>query len=76
MNLFPGVVNQATSQRIEIEGSDAGSFDLEANHLSWTGIKGVSVADGRLTVRIFLKEDGTFASLSEILFNFRDRRDQ
>ncbi len=74
VNLLLGDVNEPTSQQVEVEGVKMGTFELRANHLSWTGRRKVAVRDGRLTVRIHLKDGNTYASLSEILFNFLDRR--
>ncbi|MCB1122755.1 MAG: peptidoglycan DD-metalloendopeptidase family protein, partial [Verrucomicrobiae bacterium] len=76
VNLLLGDVYQPTWQRVEIEGIDAGTYDLPPNALSWVGEKRARVEDGRLTVRIHLKDDATYASLSELSFYFRDRRPQ
>jgi hypothetical protein len=47
---------------------------LAANQLSWTRERQVQVRDGRLTIRMFLKDDHTYAALSEVLFHFMDHR--
>ena len=74
VNLLLGAVNNPTWQRVEVEGISFGTYELSANHLSWTRERNVSVDDGRLTIRIHLKDDVTYAALSEVLFNFMDRR--
>ena len=58
----------ATWQRVEFEGSDAGAFDLPRGELAWTDEKRVAVNDGRLTVRIQLRDDRTPAGLRNLVF--------
>lgn len=74
VNLLVGDVHHDTWQRLEVEGRPLGTYGLGANHLTWTKEQQVQVKDGRLTVRIYLKDNMTYASLSEVLFHFMDRR--
>ena len=59
------VVN--TWQKVEFEGVVAGTFEKGAGDLDWTGEKIVRVSDGKLTVRIHLK-DHMVAGLAELVF--------
>lgn len=54
-------------QKVEFEGVVAGTFEKGAGDLDWTGEKIVRVRDGKLTVRIHLK-DNMVAGLAEIVF--------
>lgn len=62
-----------TGQRIDFEGVNAGSFDLPAGQLQWTPKPIVAVRDGRLTVRLYLKDDTTKAGLRNLNFTLIDR---
>ncbi|MBK1878503.1 hypothetical protein [Pelagicoccus mobilis] len=69
-----GDVAKPTWQRIEFESMDVGVFDMSANEFRRSRERIVSVQDGRLTIRIYLKNDRDYASLSELSFCFLDRR--
>ena len=74
VNLLLGDVNHPTWQRVEVEGVSLGSHELSASQLNWTRERIAGVTDGRLTIRIYLKDGATYAAPSEVLFNFMDRR--
>ena len=59
----------ATWQRVEFEGVEAGTFGLPRGELRWTEEKRVTVRDGRLTVRIHLRDDRTPAGLRKLVFD-------
>lgn len=63
-----GDVFQNTWQRVACCGVDLGTFTLEAGNLQWTKEARVRVPDGRLTVRIGLKDRNTRAGISELIF--------
>jgi len=58
----------ATWQQIEFEGADAGTFEFPRGELAWTEEKSVLVSDGRLTIRIRLRDDHTPAGLRNLTF--------
>lgn len=66
--------NLPTWQRVSFEGVEMGVFELEPNRFAWTEEQIVRVTDGRLTIRIELRDDETPGSLSEIMFGFMDYR--
>lgn len=68
VNVNVGNMYGLTWQRIEIEGVDAGVYELDAGELKWTGEKRVKVSDGKLTVRVYLKDDVTEAGIFEVYF--------
>lgn len=68
VNVKTGNMYGPTWQRIEIEDVDAGTIELEAGELKWTGEKRVKVSDGKLTIRIYLKDDVTEAGIFDIYF--------
>jgi murein DD-endopeptidase MepM/ murein hydrolase activator NlpD len=74
VNLLLGDANQRTSQRVIVEAAPFGSYDLEPNQLTWTRERRVQVTDGRLTIRLYLRDDTTYAALSEILFHYMNSR--
>lgn len=55
-------------QRVRLEGSEAGAYALGANQFAWTPEKTVAVHDGRLTIRIELKDAHSWAGLSQLRF--------
>lgn len=58
-----------SSQQLNFEGVDAGTFTLGAGETIWTGEKIVKVKDGKLTIRIYIDEEKhDVAGLSEIVF--------
>jgi hypothetical protein len=57
----------ASWQKCWFEGTEAGAFDLAAGQFAWTDERVVLVSDGRLTVRIELRE-GLPAGLGELHF--------
>ncbi len=69
-----GAANLATWQRVFFEGVAAGTYDLEPSAFAWTPERIVRVGDGRLTIRLHLRDATTPAGLSEIMFAFVDRR--
>jgi len=58
----------ATWQQIEFEGTDAGVFELPRGGLAWTEETRVTVRDGRLTIRIRLRDSHTPAGLRHLTF--------
>lgn len=58
----------STWQRIEFEGVDAGIHVLANGEMKWTPEKLVEVEDGRLTLRIHLKDGQTNAGVRELDF--------
>ncbi|MHB8897555.1 MAG: M23 family metallopeptidase [Thermoguttaceae bacterium] len=58
----------ATWQRVQVEATDAGTFELPPGLLRWTGDQPVEVRDDRLTVRIHLRDDQTPAGLRNLVF--------
>jgi hypothetical protein len=58
-------------QRVQFESLDAGTYRLDAGRFAWTPEKTVRVADGKLTVRIHLKDRSTRAGLSQLDFQRR-----
>ncbi len=64
-----GDVYLPSRQKMEFEGTDAGTKNLRAGEFSWTGEWIVKVKDGTLNVRIYIdKENKLPAGLSEIVF--------
>lgn len=64
-----GDLKEASWQRVEFEGIDAGTFSLNAGELRWTNERVVKVKDGRLTVRIYINsEKNQYAGISQIVF--------
>lgn len=57
-----------TWQQIELEGIDAGTFELARGDLAWTREELVTVRDGRLTIRVRLRNDRTPAGLRNLTF--------
>lgn len=68
VNVRVGDMYTGTWQRLEIEGLDAGTFELD-HSLRSTGEKRVEVNDGHLTVRIHLLDAFTPAGLNELHFS-------
>ncbi|WP_163324179.1 hypothetical protein [Draconibacterium mangrovi] len=64
-----GDVEQDSWQKIEYEGVEGSSYDLDAGELKWTSEKVVRVNDRRLTVRIYVDPTNQkVAGISEIVF--------
>lgn len=64
-----GDVELPSWQKIVFEGVETNVITTEKGQFSWTPERIVKVADGRLTVRIYLDEtSGKVAGLSEIVF--------
>ena len=64
-----GDVELASWQKIEYEGIEASTYDLNAGELKWTSEKVVKVTDRRLTVRVYVDpKNGKVAGLSEVVF--------
>lgn len=62
-----GDQSSASWQKCWFEETEAGTFDLAAGQFAWTDERVVQVIDGRLTVRLELREDVP-AGLSELHF--------
>lgn len=58
----------ATWQQIEVEGTDAGTLQLPRGELAWTEEQHLTVCDGRLTIRIRLRDSHTPAGLRHLTF--------
>jgi hypothetical protein len=63
-----GSRDDRTWQRVTFEQTEAGVFALEAGESTSTPRKQVSVADGRLTMRVFLKDAETAAGVNTFSF--------
>ncbi len=57
VSLLVGDYYNESYQRVEVQGTDFGTFDLEEAVVEWTDEKQVSVEGGKLRVRIYYKED-------------------
>lgn len=57
----------ATWQKISFEGADAGVYELDRT-LAWTPAKRVRVRDGRLTIRLQLRDEEAWAAIYELHF--------
>ncbi|MCG6190877.1 hypothetical protein [Maribellus maritimus] len=56
-------------QKVELEGIEAGTFDLNAGEYKWTNERVVKVNDGKLSIRIYVDSSNRkVAGLSEIVF--------
>ncbi len=56
-------------QKVEFEGIDAGTFQLEAGEYKWTSERVVTVKDYKLSVRIYLDPNNQkMAGLTDIVF--------
>ncbi len=59
----------ATWQRVSIEGIDVGTYSLAQNELQWTPETVVPVKDGRLTIRLQIKDDNSlYAAVKRIQY--------
>jgi murein DD-endopeptidase MepM/ murein hydrolase activator NlpD len=58
-----------TWQEVHFENIEAGVFDLPVPMVIWTGEKRVKVSDGRLTIRIAVKDNNTDAGCYELYFH-------
>jgi murein DD-endopeptidase MepM/ murein hydrolase activator NlpD len=63
-----GSRDDRTWQRVTFEQTEAGVFALEAGESARTPRKQVTVADGRLTMRVFLKDAETAAGVNTFSF--------
>ncbi|HPF50854.1 MAG TPA: hypothetical protein PK335_04725 [Draconibacterium sp.] len=64
-----GDVKQKSWQKIEFEGINAGTFELEPGIQKWTSERVVKVEDTKLTIRIYFDNaSNTIAGLSELVF--------
>lgn len=62
-----GDMYDPTWQKVEIEGRDTGIYELDKT-LDWTPIINVPVQDGKLTIRIHLRDSSTPAGIRELHF--------
>jgi hypothetical protein len=64
-----GDISHSSWQKIQFENVLASTYSLEAGEQKWTPEKVVKVNDGKLTVRIFVKENNIKpAGISQIVF--------
>ena len=64
-----GDLEQASWQKVEFEGVEAGTFALNPGEFKWTSERVVTVNDGKLTIRIYIDETNKkVAGISEIIF--------
>ena len=64
-----GDVQKASWQKLEFEGIEASTYELDPGEMKWTSEKVVKVNDRRLTVRIYVDpNDRKVAGISEIVF--------
>ncbi len=64
-----GDVQQASWQKVEFEGVEAATYELDAGEMKWTSEKVVRVNDRRMTVRIYVdSKNQKVAGISEIVF--------
>lgn len=68
VNALVGDRERSSWQKISFSGVDAGTYELGANHYAQTSEKSVEVEDGRLKVRIVLKDSNTRAGISQLYF--------
>ncbi|MDX1283900.1 MAG: M23 family metallopeptidase, partial [Draconibacterium sp.] len=64
-----GDLEKPTWQKVSFEGLPTSTYTLKAGEFKWTAERVVKVTDGKLTVRIYIDENGNkYAGISEIVF--------
>lgn len=63
-----GDVLRPTWQRVGFNRADAGLFELAPAQLAWTDEIEIDIPDGRLVLRIALRDDETYAGISQLHF--------
>lgn len=63
-----GDMEKSSWQHVTLCGVEAGTFELEANCFQWTTETTINVQNGRLIIRIELKDNYTRAGISELHF--------
>ena len=69
VRLNVGDQEHATWQRVSVEGVNIGTYSLTKNELQWTPETVIPIRDGRLTVRLHIKDDNSrYAAVQRIQF--------
>ena len=69
VRLNVGDQEHATWQRVSVEAVNIGTYSLGQNEFQWTPATAIPVRDGRLTIRLHIKDDSSrYAAVKRIQF--------